>query len=362
MPRLIRSAALSGYVEVTQAVGLDPYRMVAAHRLPPACLTDPEVRIPVAAVARLLEDSANRSGRPEFALRLAERRSLSNLGVLALLVREQPTIRQALEALANYMHLHSDGLRLTIDEAEGLATIGLAIDLGRPAPIRQGIELALGFIHRSLQQLLGRSWRPQTICFTHAAPVRTDAHCRFFGTKVEFGQDYSAIICLAQDLGGIVPTSDPVIARHVQRYLDTVAPRPNTRMRDNARECIYVTLPSGLCSADRVAKHLGVDRRTLHRHLAREGETFTSLLDAVRGELVARYIGNRDRPLASVAELLGFSALSAFSRWFRSRFSCSVSEWRASNGGAAAPDHSSRASNPPPSPLLPAVPPSSDLE
>ena len=55
-------------------------------------------------------------------------------------------------------------------------------------------------------------------------------------------------------------------------------------------------------------------------------------MDSVRAELVTRYIDNRDRPLASVAELLGFSALSAFSRWFRSQFGCSVSEWRAGRG------------------------------
>src|SRR6516165_9620327 len=161
MPRLVRSATLSGYVKVAQSVGLDPYRVVADHGLPPACLTDPELRIPMTSVARLLENSAARSGRPDFALMLAERRSLSNIGVLALLVREQPTTRKALEALAKYMHLHSDGLRL---------------------PIRQGVELGLGFIHKSLQQLLGRSWRPQAICFTHAAPARKDAHRRFFGS------------------------------------------------------------------------------------------------------------------------------------------------------------------------------------
>jgi hypothetical protein len=108
-----------------------------------------------------------------------ERRRLSNLRVLALLVREQPTVREALEALANYIHLHSDGLRLTIDEAEGFVTIGLAVERGRPVPIRQAIELGLGVIHRSLEQLLGTSWRPQTICFTHAGPVRTDAHRQF---------------------------------------------------------------------------------------------------------------------------------------------------------------------------------------
>jgi AraC-like DNA-binding protein len=332
MPRLIRSATLNGYVEVARSVGLDPYRMVAAHGLPAACLANPELRIPMTAVARLLEDSAARSARPDFGLRLAERRSLSNLGVLALLVREQPTIRKALEALAGYMHLHSDGLRLTMTEDAGLVTIGLVVDSGRPLPIRQGVELGLGFIHRSLNQLLGSRWRPQAICFTHAAPGRTDAHRRFFGTNVEFGQEANAIICLARDIDIAVPTSDPAIVRHIQQYLDAVAPRPNATMRDSARECIYLTLPSGLCSADRVAKHLGVDRRTLHRHLARERETFSSLLDTVRAELATRYIGNRDRPLASVSESLGFSALSAFSRWFRNRFGCSVSQWRASQG------------------------------
>jgi hypothetical protein len=43
----------------------------------------------------------------DFGLRLAERRSLSNLGALALLIREQPTIRKALEVLANYIHLQA---------------------------------------------------------------------------------------------------------------------------------------------------------------------------------------------------------------------------------------------------------------
>jgi AraC-like DNA-binding protein len=51
-------------------------------------------------------------------------------------------------------------------------------------------------------------------------------------------------------------------------------------------------------------------------------------MDSVRAELVARHIENRERPLVTVAELLGFSALSAFSRWFRNRFGCSVTEWR----------------------------------
>jgi AraC-like DNA-binding protein len=338
MPRLIRSAVLTGYAEVARSVGLDPYWMMARYDLPPACLTDTEIKVPVAAVALLLEQSAQRSGKADFALRLAERRSLANIGAVALLVREQPTVRRAIEMLVGYMHLHSEALLLRLEERGGMAILKLAIDVGHPVPIRQGVELGLGFLHRSLQQLLGESWKPQAICFTHAQPGRKDAHRRFFMTTVEFNQDFNGIICHARDIDAPVPASDSTMARHAQQYVDSLTARPRTTMRAEVRECIYMMLPSGLCSADQVARRLGVDRRTIHRHLAKDEETFSSLMDSVRTELVTRYVGNRDRPLAVIAELLGFSALSAFSRWFRQRFGCSVSEWRATQSAAAGSD------------------------
>lgn len=328
MVPLIRGAVLTGYVEAARAAGLDPFRMIADCGLPAACLTDPEVKVPAIAVGRLLENSARQSGKPDFGLRLADRRTLSNLGALALLVREQPTIRKALEVLVGYMFLHSEALRLEMVERDGLATLKLAIDVGRPVPIRQGVELGIGFLHRSLQQLFREQWRPQAIWFTHARPARPDAHRRFFGTTVEFNHDFNAIVCRSADIDAAVPAADATMARHVQQYLDTLASRRDSTMSARVRECIYVMLPSGLCSAEHVADRLGVDRRTVHRHLAREGKTFSAMINAVRAELATRYIGNRDRPLAAVAELLGFSALSAFSRWFRSQFGCSVSEWR----------------------------------
>lgn len=328
MPHLIRGAVLNDYVEVARSVGLDPYRMIAACNLPASCLADPEAKVPAIAVARLLEASAAQAGRPDFGLLLAERRTLSNLGALALLVREQPTIRKALEALVGYIFLHSDALHLRMEERDGLAILDFSIDVGRPVPLRQSVELGLGFLHRSLRQLFRESWKPQTVCFAHAPSSARDAH-RFFRTDIEYNQEFNGIVSLARDLDAAVPAADATMARHVQQYLDTLAARRNTTTTAIVRECIYLMLPSGLCSAEHVAQRLGVDRRTVHRRLAEEGETFSSLLDSVRAELATRYIDNRDRPLASVAELLGFSAHSAFARWFRGQFGCSVSEWRA---------------------------------
>jgi AraC-like DNA-binding protein len=333
MSRLIRSAVLSNYVEVARSVGLDPYRMITEFRLPSAALNDPEVKVSAGAVGRLLEESAARSGKLDFGLRLADKRTVANLGALALLVREQPSIRKALDVMAGYMFLHGESLLLNVKEQDGEVTLSLAFDVSRPVPIRQGVELGIGFLHRSLQHLFRERWKPQKVCFTHAGPAKKDAYRKFFGTDVLFNQDFNGIVCRSRDLDADVPAADAKMLRYVQQYLDTIAARRNTTMTARVRECIYTMLPSGLCSADNVAARLGVDRRTVHRYLAREGQSFSSVTDSVRAELVTRYIENRDRPLASVSELLGFSALSAFSRWFKNRFGCNVTDWRAGKQG-----------------------------
>ena len=51
-------------------------------------------------------------------------------------------------------------------------------------------------------------------------------------------------------------------------------------------------------------------------------------LDAERADLALRLIEDRSRPLAAVAEMLGFSAQSAMARWFKGRFGRSVTAWR----------------------------------
>jgi AraC-like DNA-binding protein len=89
------------------------------------------------------------------------------------------------------------------------------------------------------------------------------------------------------------------------------------------RELIEVLLPTGHCSIVHVAPGLGVDRRTVQRRLADSGETFSSPRNAVRAELAERLVPNPRRSLTEIAEELGFSQPSAFSRWFRGQFGCS---------------------------------------
>jgi hypothetical protein len=200
MPHLIRGACLTDYVELARSVGLEPHRMVDAVGLPRACLRDPDLKISLSAFIRLLEASAKAAKVDNFGLRLSERRLLSNLGPVGLMAREQPTVRKAIESLAHYVGLHSDGIILRIQERDDSLVISPELSIASSVPIRQATELSIGVVYRILRISLGDAWKPQVISFTHGPPRSRDVHLRIFGSRVEFGQDFNGIVCRVRDL------------------------------------------------------------------------------------------------------------------------------------------------------------------
>src|SRR5215469_18970041 len=204
----IRSASLVDYVEVARSVGLDPHKMLERVGLPRSCLRNPDLRISADAVAELLEASARAARIEDFALRLAKRRGLSNLGPLALIVREQPTVRKAIEVLIQYIGLHSDALCPSLNQKERVVTISRMLS-GKRVRTDQALELAVAMFYRIIKTFLGDAWRPQEVCFMHGAPKDAEAHRRFFGTRVRFNWHYDGIVCRAADLEKSIPTSDP---------------------------------------------------------------------------------------------------------------------------------------------------------
>lgn len=78
-------------------------------------------------------------------------------------------------------------------------------------------------------------------------------------------------------------------------------------------------LPTGDCSVEAVAQRFSIDRRSILRRLKSEGTTYSDLLKQVRSDLLEHYIENTDLSLTEIARLLGFTSLSALSRWKRSQ-------------------------------------------
>jgi AraC-like DNA-binding protein len=332
----VRSATLDGYLDLARSLGLDPIWLMTSVGLDVADLAAPEKWIPAGDVATLLQLSADRSGREDFGLLLAGRRRLATLGPLSVVLSQEPDLRSALRLLNGYERSYNEALHLRLDEGSGLATIRLWLEFAEPVPVRQSLELATAALHGIIKQLLGRSWEPLSVCFSHSKPQTQATHHDVFGARLQFDQPFTGLVLFADQLDAPNTMSDPLLQPYAEQFLRSLPSARGATLSDRVKELIDVLLPLGRCSTAQVARNLGVTQRTLHRQLAAEGQSFSSLVHETRAALAERYLANERYTLTEVSELLGFMAPSAFSRWFRKQFGVSPTEWRATARRTAA--------------------------
>jgi len=94
------------------------------------------------------------------------------------------------------------------------------------------------------------------------------------------------------------------------------------------RSLIAHQLARGRVGVDAVASQLHMSRYTLYKKLRQEGLTFAGLLEEVRRTQALTYMRDRSKPLVEIAEQLGFSELSAFSRAFKRWMGTSPAAYR----------------------------------
>ncbi|MFK8329808.1 AraC family transcriptional regulator [Pseudomonas sp. BJa5] len=332
MTALVRAASLTNYLEVSRHLGLNPHTLLAQVGLSASLLDDPNQRIAVSTVATLLEESARVSGCETFGLRMAELRQLSDFGEISLLLSHQRTLRDALQVIVQYRHLLNDALAIHIEEAGKTVIIREEVVTGLPNSGRQSTELAIGVMLRLCAALLGAHWHPISANFTHAAPADLAIHRRIFGCKLVFGSDFNGIVCPSADLDSANPLANEAMARLAQRYLDSLQAGGKLSLELEMRKTIYLLLPMGRATIEQVAQTQGMNVRTLQRRLEECGVTFSDLINGVRRDLVVRYLENPSYSLGRIADMLGYSMPSSFTRWFITQFGMPPAAWRSQNG------------------------------
>ncbi|OUS85075.1 AraC family transcriptional regulator [Rhodococcus sp. NCIMB 12038] len=327
---LARYAALHGYIELGESLGIDSVGLLRAAGLDPAGMDVQDRWLPAAAISRVLESSAEAAGREDFALLLAQHRRFSNLGPLSVSVREAPDARSAFETLIRYQHMYNEALRTRLSERRDLTTLIVDYDTKADVGTRQALELATAVGYQLLRTILGDAWRPVAVCFQHGPPSDTGTHRKVFDADVRFNQHFTGMIITTSDLRKPNRMSDPMLRAYTRTLLESVETAGPPTVLTRVRELIELLLPTGRCSLDQVSRSLGVDRKTVHRHLAQYGETFTSVLNSTRVGLAERLVADNRYSLTEIAEMLAFSTPNSFSRWFRQNFGVSPRTWRAS--------------------------------
>jgi AraC-like DNA-binding protein len=295
--------------------------------LPVAALDHPDYQIPADRVQALLADCANSAASEDFGLLVGKSFRLSMKGPLGLLMREQPTVRDALEVLQRYLRYQDDNVDLRITPHDDGLVVAPELMSSRTLASRQMVDLTLAMYVQIFRGLLGEDWRPRRLFVGRPAPG-DPAPYETLGEQVEFDAASTGFLMTEADLATTLPEADPQMALEIARFIEANAQPVSASATESVTAHIRRLLPVGDCNVDRVAQLMGVDRRTVHRRLSAEGASFTELVDTIRREIVIRQLIHTDRSLSEVARLVGFSSLSTFSRWFRQAFGVQPSEYR----------------------------------
>lgn len=325
---LVRTATLFGYAELSDALGLETDALLARVSLSRSLLEDPDYLLPVDRVRYLLEVTSHAPGAENFGLRLGARRRLANLGTIGLVIREETTALAALHTLCRYLQLVTSSLYIDIDETDQVTVIREDLAFATGTQVRQSIELALAVMHGILSELIDTGWKAQSVHFRHRAPLDLQGHRRFFKCPVHFNAEFNGIVCAAADLQRQLPNRDSQLGRFVQASLDKSLAQTRDSEVAKVRKLIVALLPLGHCDAGKVAGHLRISTRTLHRMLTQHGLSFSSLLMQIRRDLVMQQLRDSDRPITQIAQMLAFESSSAFGHWFQNAFGTNAREWR----------------------------------
>lgn len=328
---IVRSAVLSAFLTVCEDLNLDAVTLARSSGVDPVCLVRPDLPIPMSRVTALLELAGIESGNNDFGVRLGMTRGAPDVGPLSLLLREEPNLRAALQSLKRYLPTHSRSIRICLEDG-GDVTLLISKFARTDAPfrVRQSTELVVTGLMQTIIWLLGPAWRPVEICFTHRKPRSPSRHDALLGCPVSFDSEFDGIVLLTSDLNRPLSTASSLGRKYAEAYLETLSRESRGDLHGTVKEIITVLLSSGRCSANAVARQIGIDRSTLYRRLAAQGCNYKSLVDDVRWSIAERSC-HPGRNFAELADQLGFQSHSSFSRWFKARTGLSPRDFRASD-------------------------------
>lgn len=310
---------LGGYLQ-GRGIAIEP--MLRARSLLPAWEAgDSLAMVPLEGVTQLFDVAAVELSDPCFGLRAAKAIKLPGMSLLGQLTARAETVRDALKCAAGFAHIFITKTDAGFMERGGIGKIYWRPPAVDVSPIQFNAFMVAGLIHR-LRRAAGPDWVPVSVDLPHRRLDCSEPELVVFGPRVRYNRAQTCVTIDASTLGRPMPDADPVIFT----YLHDLAWRwlADVGADDDASALVShelaTRLRSGRIDIESVAGALGLAPRTLKSRLERLGTSYGKVVSDTRAGLAAHLLRDTDMSLTAIAEELGFSDASAFSRasrrWF----------------------------------------------
>ena len=311
--------------------GLDPSRVLEESGITLQALSHPNNTIPYRAMGRMLEACAEVTHCPYFGLEVGKRMNLPLLGPIGLLMRNAPTLREALQDFAAHQHRNSHGGVVYFIEQKGLALFGYAVyqaDTPGAAIITDGVAVAAWNIVR---ELVGTNPNPiLSVLLPRSEPEDMEPYFRTLTSTLEFASGQTAVRLSKKLLDQPIAGADAERRVAILAEVNDMWNAGDLNLQERMRRHVRVALMQQNFSNLQIATEMGISVRTLNRRLAEAGLTFRQVLDEARCVYVKQLFTLTALETSQIALMAGYAnagSLSlAFYRWTGQK----PAAWRAS--------------------------------
>lgn len=243
-------------------------------------------------------------------------------GVFAMMAKQAVrcrTLGAVYHHLSRFYNLINDSVQLRLETQGPLARFSMNLS----DPDRDNRFLLRDFFlllwHRFPSWLIGQRIPLHQVAFEFPAPEHQAEYRLMFPCPARFEETSNQLIFDTALLDAPVIQTPETLRAHLQRAPLDWFTRQAYYQVYTRRVMDYLELPGHLAAADitSTAQALHMTERTLRRKLLLEGTRFQTLKESMRRDLALHYLNQPSLPIARIAQQLGFSEASAFTRAFK---------------------------------------------
>jgi AraC-like DNA-binding protein len=336
-PPTIQAAAalrpLRALFEVAKEHGVDVDGALRSVGVDPALTEIPDLRVDGLKLRDVLLAVSRGAPDAPIGLLAAQRLREGDFGLFDFLLASAESLREAANLAQSFYQILDGSAELKLFEEGRQASLAV-VPFGKPVITGVIAEYTMAAVKELVLRFTDHSLRPNEVRFAHNREQHRRLFEDYFQAPVVFGAERDEIVFPRVYLDLRLPRADAALRATLTAHATHVLAesQPTETFVERVRRLVLTDLREGKASLDDLAVAVRMSRRTLQRRLQDAGTSHLGLVDEMRHQLALEYLEHTDWSVGRVAEKLGFSDTSTFSRAFRRWTSMSPGEWKGTNG------------------------------
>ncbi|OQP66537.1 AraC family transcriptional regulator [Niastella vici] len=261
------------------------------------------------------------SGDPLIGLHIGMGVNTLLQGMVGFLIQSSKDLDQSLQLLCRYGHMTSPMVeyRYTVKEEAILEITQNKLWLMKhPEPARHANDFLLAAIVNTSHTLSGKHIVPLRIELAYEMREISE-YRKFFGCEVLFNKDTNRIVLSKEAVSTPILTSDQSM---FQLFNSIVANKEalleTNSTAENLKQVLFMQFRGRIPTIEEAASALNMTPRNLQRKLLQEQTTFRDIAGEIRKEIAIQLMENPAIKISEIADILGYSDLTAFRKAFKS--------------------------------------------